>query len=252
MNEIAIGLPQRPRPEDFGLTEEMVRKAPQSLFGARRGLWVAGLWAAAAAVVLATLLSMSGSLAASVALTVVAVAAASVLLVPAITALVCVLEFCERCLLCRRHRHYPALDRYRKAIEDYEAACRRQEAARARSGVRFWRELSQTALVDEVARLFEARGVIVERLPDDRTTGFDLMLRDDEGPTAVRCESGATATGRSLGHEMEGARSDLGVDRMLLISPEGAPAELVAYLDLHGGSLMDAVALDQLLAGTVS
>lgn len=248
MNEIALDLPQRPRPEDFGLTEEMVESAPRSLFGSRRGLWIAALWGAAAAMMLAILWRFSGSLAASVALTIVAVAAASVLLVPGITVLVCALEFCERCLLCRRHQHYPALDRYRKAIEDYEVSCRRHAAARARAGVGFWINLAPSALVDEVARLFEARGVHVERLPTDRAAGFDLVLQENGQRTAVRCEAGRGVTGRSLGHEMAGARSDLGVERMILVSPSGAPDELAVYLAEHDGSLLDAAELDRMRA----
>jgi hypothetical protein len=246
MNEVALELPQRPRPEDFGLTEELVRSAPQSMFGSRRGLWILGLWGVAAVVVLAILFAFSGSLVASVALAIVAVAAASVLLVPGITMLVCALEFCERCLLCRRHEHYPALDRYRKAIEHYETTCRRQAAARARAGVRFWTGLTEPELVEEVARLYEARGVDVKRLPPDRAAGFDLVLQEDEQRTAVRCEAGRAATGRALGHEMAGARADLGVERMILVSPPGASVDLAEYLAAHDGLLLDAAELDRL------
>ena len=91
------------------------------------------------------MLVLSGSPAASVALTVVAVAAASVLLVPAIIGLVCALEVCERCWLCSRDEHYPAIESYRRAVDGYDLACRRHAAARARAGERFWLDLSPDA-----------------------------------------------------------------------------------------------------------
>jgi hypothetical protein len=252
MSEMAPDLPRRPRPEDFGLTEELVRAAPRSLFGARRGAWVVGIYGVAALAVLAALLVLSGSPAASVALTVVIVAAASVLLVPAIIGLVCALELGERSWLCRRDEQYPAIESYRRAIDGYEVACRHHAAARARVGERFWRDLSPAALVDEVVRVFESSGVRVERLSADRETGFDLVLREAGGPVAVRCEAGGVAAGRSLGREMEGARSDLGVERMILVSPHGATDDLRGYLEDHGGSLLDAAELDRLRAAVVS
>ena len=247
--EIASELPRRPRPEDFGLTEEMVRDARGTLFGTRRGAWIVGIYGVIAIGVFAAVLAASGSLLASIGLTVIAVAAASVLMVPAITGLVCALEFCERCWLCRRRAHFEDVERFRSAVEEHETALRRHAAEQARTGETFWQRLDASSLVDEMGRLFEARGVEVERLPVDRSTGFDLVLRDGGGrSTAVRCEAGGVAAGRSLGYEMEGARADLGADRMVLVAPAGASAELRAYLAEHHGEVVDAQALSRLRA----
>lgn len=237
-----------PRPEDFGLTDDMIHSAPRTLFGAHRGAWIVGLWAGAAVAVLVALLVLSGSIAASLAFTVLAIAAASVLLVPGLTALVCGLEVCERCVLCRRHSHYAALIRYREAVDRFETGARRRAAARVRSGVRFWTDLAPAALVAEVERLFEDAGSEVERLPEDRGAGFDLVLTDGGARTAVRCQAEPIENGRALGHEMAGARLELGVERMVLVAPAGAPAELEELLARHDGGVLDAAALDRLRA----
>ena len=252
MDGTVFEMARPPRPEDFGLTDEMVKSAPRTLVGAHRGVWVAGLWALAAVATLIALLAMSGSIAASVAFTVVAIAAASVLLLPALTALVCWLEVCERCVLCRRHSHYAALMRYREAVEGYNAADRRRAAARARSGRQFWTSLPQAALVAEVERLFERAGTTVERLPEDRSAGFDLMLVERGRRTAVRCEAEPIAAGKALGHELAGARLELAADQMILVSPAGASDELEDFLASHEGTVLDAAALDRTRAAATA
>jgi hypothetical protein len=251
VSTVVSDIGRRPRPEDFGLTEELVAAAPAPATDCRRGRWMLGIYAAVAIGALAFLLAASGSLAVSLALTVLLVAAASVLLLPAITAVVCGLERCERLWLCRRHTHYRAVNGYRRALEEHDRLQHRRRAEEARVGEAFWRSLDRAALIEEVARLHRALGHSVEVLPDGRDAGVDLVVRGDRESLAVRCHAGPAAEGRGLGRELEAARRDLGVGRVELVAPAGAAGDLASYLTEHEGSVVDAVALDRLRMATV-
>jgi len=251
VSTVVSDIGRRPRPEDFGLTEELVAAAPAPATDRRRGRWMLGIYAAVVIAALAFLLAASGSLAASLALTVLLVAAASVVLVPVIAALVCGLERCERLWLCRRHARYRAVDAYRHALEEHDRLQHRRRAEEARVGESFWRSLDRAALIEEVARLHRALGHAVEVLPEGRDAGVDLMVRGDRESLAVRCHAGPAAEGRGLGRELEAARRDLGADRAVLVAPGGAAGDLASYLTQHEGSVVDAMALDRLRMATV-
>lgn len=238
---------RRPRPEDFGLTEEFLAAAPPTS-ERQLGRWMLAVYAALAAAVFAVLLVISGSLAAALVFTVLAVAAASVLLVPAIAAVVCGVERWERERLCRHHAHYRALEDYRRALAEDDRLRRQREAEQARVGEAFWRSLDRAALVAEVARLHEGLGHGVEIVPPGRDAGVDLVVHTDRGSIAVRCEAGPAAEGRALGREIEAARRDAGADRVVLVAPAGAAADLMRYLGEHAGSVLDAVGLDTMRA----
>jgi hypothetical protein len=247
MTTVMSDTQRRPRPEDFGLTEEFVAAAPAAS-ERQLGRWMLAVYAALAVAVFAVLLVASGSLAAALVFTVLAVAAASVLLVPAIAAVVCGVERWERLRLCRRHLRYRALDDYRRAVAEHDRLRRQREAEQARVGEAFWRSLDRAALIAEVARLHERLGDRVEIVPPGRDAGVDLVVRTDRGSIAVRCHAGPAAEGRALGREIEAARRDLGAERAVLVSPAGASEDLVRYLGEHAGWVLDAVGLDRLRA----
>lgn len=250
MTTVMSDTQRRPRPEDFGLTEEFVAAAPAAS-ERQLGRWMLAVYAALAVAVFAVLLVASGSLAVALVFTVLAVAAASVLLVPAIAAVVCGVERWERLRLCRRHLRYRALDDYRRAVAEHDRLRRQREAEQARVGEAFWRSLDRAALIEEVARLHRALGYSVEVLPDGRDAGVDLVVRGGRESLAVRCHAGLAAEGRGLGRELEAARRDLGADRVVLVAPAGAAGDLASYLTEHEGSVVDAMALDRLRIATV-
>ena len=251
MSMVQPDAPLRPRPEHFGLTEELVAAAPAAVSDRRRGQWMLGIYAVVALAVLALLLATSGSVAASLLLTVLVVAAASVLLLPVIAAVVCGVERCEQLWLCRHHAQLRAVDAYRQALAAYDDTRRRQGAEQARTGEAFWRSLDRPALVEEVARLYRGLGQTVEIVADNRDAGVDIVVRSGRESIVIRCHAGCTAQGRALGRELAAARRDLGADRAVLVVPAGSGDDLAGYLEEHSGSVLDAVGLDRLRSAGV-
>jgi hypothetical protein len=198
------------------------------------------VYGAAAALVISASLALSGSLIAAVFFGGLLVAAGSVLLIPAVTGLVCAVEQCEHSWLCRRYAKYRALTEYRKALSAHETEFQRYRAARERASRDYWLAMSRDRLTAEVAQLFQSRGSDVRKLSSRDESGADLLVVDEGLVTAVRCEPGPVQTGIALGRELAAARLDVGADRLVLVAPAGADHALAEYLASHHAGVLDA------------
>ena len=240
MVEQVMDAPVPPRPEDFGLSEHNLESIPRPRIEARKGLCIVVMYGSAVALVLSAALALSGSVIAAVFFGILLVAAGSVLLIPAVTGLVCAMERCEHNWLCRRYGAYRALSEYRHAMAEHEVAQRKYEVWHERTLEEHWREMDQRSLVAETAELYRRAGNRVrEMAPGDRA-GVDLLIVGDASVTAIKCVADPVDTGLNLGRELAAARMDAGADRLLLVSPRGAGDELVDYLASHSGALLHA------------
>lgn len=243
--------PVPPRPEDFGLSEHSLESVPRPRIEARRGLCVVMVYGSAVALVLSAALTLSGSVIAALFFGILLVAAGSVLLIPAVTGLVCAMERCEHNWLCRRYGAYRALSEYRRATAEHEVAQHQYEVWQSRTLEDHWRQMDQRTLVTETAELYRQAGKSVrEMVPHDRA-GVDLLIVSDASVTAVRCVADPVDEGLTLGRELAAARLDAGADRLLLVSPRGVDEELAEYLASHAGTILDAGDLATMGSATV-
>ncbi len=243
--------PVPPQPGDFGLSEDNLESIPRPRIEARKGLCILIVYGSAVALVLSAALALSGSVIAAVFFGILLVAAGSVLLIPAVTGLVCAMERCEHNWLCRRYGAYRALSDYRRAMDDHKVAQRQYEIWHARTLEDHWRRMDQRALVAETAELYRRSGIAVREMgPHDRA-GVDLLIVGDASVTAIRCVADPIDTGLTLGRELAAARLDIGADRLLLVSPRGVDDELEEYLASHSGTILDAGDLAAMGSATV-
>jgi hypothetical protein len=242
--------PVAPRPEEFGLDESLVSSMPSPFVASRRGLCIVVVYGSAAALVISAALALSGSVIAAVFFGGLLVAAGSVLLIPAVTGLVCAVEQCEHSWLCRRYAKYRALSEYRKALSTYESEQKRFIAATERSSHEYWLSMSRDRLVVEIGGLFRSRGAEVRELSSREDAGADFLVVDDASVTAVRCETGPVQQDRAFGRELAAVRMDTGADRLLLVSPAGVDSALVEYLASHSADVLDAGDLTELQSPT--
>ncbi len=246
MEEMALSAPIPPRLEDFGLTAEEFKAVPESKIGPRRALFFLGVYGTAATLVFLATLTISGSIIGAVFFGILLLAAGSVLLVPAITGLVCALETCEQCWMCRRHAQYRAASYYRKAMKAYEVEVQRLQAVQHRHGEAFWRSLDHPRLVAETIRVLESAGHVVNRVAPELDSGIDLLVTRAEEVTAVKCAAGGVVTGRSLGRELAAAARDIGAFETLLVAPGGVDSDLSLYLEEHHGKAIDSAELSRM------
>jgi len=243
--------PVPPQPEDFGLSGHNLESLPRPRIKARQGLCVAVVYGSAVALVLFAALALSGSVIAAVFFGILLVAAGSVLLIPAVTGLVCAMERCEHHWLCRRYGAYRALSEYRRAMAEHEVAQHQYEVWHSRTLEDHWRQMDQRTLVTETAELYRRAGKSVRKMvPHDRA-GVDLLIVSDASVTAIRCVADPVDEGLTLGRELAAARLDAGADRLLLVSPRGVDEELAEYLASHAGTILDAGDLATMGSATV-
>ena len=110
---------REPRPEDFGLSEADLARAPEPVTVRCRPLLVVGLWLLVLAAAFAVILLATGSTAAALVFSVVTVGAASIVLVPLLVCVVCASERAESRWLCRHVPIYEACLAYRAAVDSY-------------------------------------------------------------------------------------------------------------------------------------
>ncbi len=232
--------PVPPRPEDYGLSESTLESIPRPRIEPRRSLCIVVVYGSAVALVVSAALALSGSVIAAVFFGILLVAAGSVLLIPAVTGLVCAMERCEHNWLCRRYGTYRALSEYRRAMAQYEVELGQYDLWHARTLEDHWRQMDQRTLVAETAELYRRLGTSVREIDPRDRAGVDLMIVGDRSVTAIRCLTDLPDGGLAFGRELAAARLDAGADRLLLVAPGGVDNELAEYLAGHAGTILDA------------
>jgi hypothetical protein len=100
-----------------------------------------------------------------------------------------------------------------------------------------WRFLGRDRLRGRVANLF-ADGESAEALDRDET-GADLIIRQGDHVTVIRCEEGPRPAPAGAGRELVMAKLDLEADEAILVAPGGFDPALRQTARKHAIRLVD-------------
>lgn len=217
-----------PRLEDFGITAEDLAQAPRPMLSKHRVAWVAVVYLLIAGVVFSQILRVSHSLSAAAFFTVIALAAGSVVLLPALVFVLCVGERAEEKWLCRKVPVLRACLAYRRAVVEHSRSV--AAAKEPRNVVRGWTSLSHEAAVEmvrgELDRRFGSRVAAVDR----ETTGVDFIVELEDRLLLVRCEPGLLPVEPGVGRELVAALADFRADTAIVLTASGATPALRRYI----------------------
>jgi len=232
-----------PRPEDFGISPEIVERTPPALVASHPGALVVAAVATVAVAAFVIGWMRSGSAAGAAFFTIVLVAASLILLVPAAWLVVCAACKAEDHLRARRDPLWRACQAYRSAVEASRA--RRERGASPAAGAlqRRWRRLDRRALCHAVADRLVGEGWRVETIARPDLAGVDLVAEKSGRRLAVRCEPGEAPIGLAEARQLAAARLELAADEALLVCPGGVLPAVRELTTLHPLRLADASAL---------
>jgi hypothetical protein len=219
----------KPRVDDFGITEEDLRRAPCLFVAGHRPFVIAVAYLVVAGFLFALLLNVGGSSTGAIFFTVISLAAGSVVLLPVLMVIVCASERVEERWLCGRFPKLGACLAYRSAVADHER--REREAFTADRTARMWWsgaapevfiEASKSALLHEGS--YEVRSV------DRESTGFDFEVGPMDGRILIRCEPGTEPAPAAVGRELAAAVADRGAAKAFIVAAAGASPALADYI----------------------
>jgi len=217
-----------PRIEDFGITREDLARAPSSFVAKHRAGLLLGSYLLVAAVVFAATLRAGDSWPAALFFTVIALAAGSIVLLPVLMLALCATEHAEERWLCRTFPTLRACLAYQKAFAEHR--CRIAAQKSRPSSEAQWAALSGPTFLEEVASLLEEQLPFAVSRMQRESTGFDFVVDDGDHEILVRCESGSTSIGASVGREMAAALVDRGAKSAVIIAAAKAAPVLDDYI----------------------
>jgi hypothetical protein len=233
-----------PRPEDFGLTADILENEPVLIVEQRRGALCAAVVTVLLAAAVALTAWKTGSVAAALFFSPVIVAAWLILILPLVVGCVCLAGKLEEVWRSSSNPEFRNWLRYRRALTESETD---RDAPRSFERQMWWRAADRGQLRDGVSRVLGASGSI-ETLAR-QATGADLLIDDGGRRTAVRCETGPMPAEVGVGRELAMTRLDLDADDAILVAPAGATPALLRYLEKHPMHVLDAQALETLERG---
>lgn len=222
------GPDREPRPEDFGITEADLARAPSVLTSRCRPLLVVMLWATTLAVAFVAIYRATASPSAAALFSVILVAAGSIFLVPLLVGLVCASEKAETRWLCRRFPQLGACLDYRAAVVGFRRG--RRPSSREVHDPGWWMALEPVAFCVQAARDLEGCGSVLKHPADRELAGYDFAFDDPRGRVLVRCEAGSEPVRLGVGRELVACLEETGAGRAMVISAADASPELAAYL----------------------
>ena len=220
-----------PRIEDFGITREDLARVPGSFIASHRAKLLLGSYLLAAAVVFVAILRAGDSWPAAIFFTLIAMAAGSILLLPAVMLALCATEAAEQHWLCRSFPSLRACLAYQRAVAEHQ----RRNAARPPPpvGEDEWASLSGPRFLEEVAALLEERLPSAVSRMQREASGLDFVIDDGAHEILVRCESGSIPIAASVGREMAAALADRKAKRAVIVTAAKAAPVLEEYLADH-------------------
>jgi hypothetical protein len=238
-----------PRLEDFGITAEDLEQAPSPVLSKHRVVWVAVAYLLIAGVIFTQILRVSHSLPAAAFFTIIALAAGSVLLLPALVLVLCVGERAEEKWLCRRVPVLAACVAYRRALAAHSRTGR--APASAPDAGRGWKSLSHQAAVElvggELDRRYGSRVASVDR----ESTGVDFVVELEDRLLLVRCEPGPRPVEPGVGRELVAAVADFRADSAVVLTASGATPALRRYISGRPIEIVAPADLDRAVAEAV-
>jgi len=211
-----------PRPEDFGVTRDVVERIPPAFMASHPGALVLGVVAFVAAGGFLFAWQRSGSAVGAAFFTAILVAASLIVLVPCAWLLVCAAGCAEDRLRARRDPLWRACQAYRTALEASRA--RRERGASAPEGDESlrWRRLARPALCRVVADRLVGEGWTIRFVADRDRAGLDLVAERGGRRMVVWCEPGPAPVGLSEARQLAAACVERAADEALLVCPGGA------------------------------
>jgi hypothetical protein len=164
-------------------------------------------------------------------------AAASILVLPAVMALLCAAEAVEARWLCRRHEGFRQWwTEARRALS--EAPTEVGDPPRVRYD--YWRTLAPQALCSEVSRLLASAGYRIEQVPIDDEAGVDIVASRGSRRAVVRCWADLGRCGPAVARELLAAQDDFEADAAVVVAPGGSSPKLQEYREKRGFLIVDA------------
>lgn len=218
-----------PRIEDFGITEDDLESAPCLFLARHRVEMLVGVYLVAGVGIFGVILSASRSIPAAVLFSILTLAAASVLLLPLVTLVLCASEQAEERWLCRRFPKLGACLAYRRAVAEHARNASRAAFAETRPHD-WWLNAPLDAWAEAVRKELETSGRAALRAVDHDSTGIDFVVEATGGPVLVRCEPGAVEVGAAVGRELVAAIADRGAARAVIVTAGTIAPALAAYI----------------------
>ena len=217
-----------PRVEDFGITEDDLAQVPTLLFSKYRTTIFIAIYLLAAAVSFTLIFETTNSWSAAAFFTVIALAAGSVLLLPAVIFVICAGERAEEQWLCRRVPILRACLAYRTAVAEHR---RRTTKPRTRPRTpEDWLAVSHGIFVDWLRTDFGQHSHSAVSKVDREATGFDFLVDTTGQRHLIRCESGTTPVAASVGRELVASIDDHGADGAVIVSAVEPSPHLQNYI----------------------
>lgn len=210
--------------------------SPRPFIAGHRGQLVLATYGLVITTLIAIIAVASGSLTTACVFAALFTAAASILVLPAIIALLSAAEAVEIRWLCRRH------EGFRRWTESRRAAAAAPAVEHGRPGVRgdFWRTLAPEALRSEVARLLASAGCRVEQVPVEADAGVDLVVCRGSRRAVVRCWADLERCGPGVARELLAAKHDFEADEAVIVAPAGGSPKLQEYRERRKFLIVDA------------
>ena len=212
---------------------------PRPFIADHRGHLAIAIYAVVVATLIVVIARVTGSMATACVFAALFTAAASILMLPAVMALLCAAEAVEERWLCRHH------EGFRRWLESRDARRGEPPEARGRPGVRaeYWRTLTPERLRSEVSRMIRDTGCRVEEVPDDEEAGVDLVVSRGANRAVVRCWADLERCGPSVARDVLAARDDFEADEAVIIAPAGGSEKLNEYRQRRRFLVVDAARL---------
>jgi len=218
---------------------------PRPFIADHRGHLAIAIYVLVLTTLVAIIAHVSGSIATACVFAALFTAAASILMLPAVMALLCAAEAVEEHWLCRHH------EGFRRWLESRSVPAGAALEAEVRPGTRaeYWRTLAAETLRSEVVRLLTSTGCRVERVPVEEEAGVDLVISRGSRRAVARCWADLERCGPAVARELLAARDDFDADQAVIIAPAGASPRLQEYRKRRRFLIVDA---DGLMAADVT
>lgn len=230
-----------PRPEDFGLTADILDNEPVLIVERRRSTLCAIALTALLITAVAVTAWKTGSVPGALFLAPILVVAWLVILLPLVIGCVSLAGKLEEAWRSSCNPEFRGWLRYRRALSECQAERDVQQSFERQ--IR-WLHADRSQLCSAVLEIFDSSSSI-ESL-DRRATGADLLICDRDRRTVVRCEPGSTPAEAGVARELAMARFDLKADDAILVVPAGVEPSLLRYLETHPMHVLEAHALETL------
>lgn len=235
-----------PRIEDFGISEDDLKRAPKLFLSNHRPGVLVGAYFVAAVVIFIAIYHSSDSMPAAVFFSVITLAAGSVLLLPVLILVLCAGEWAEERWFCRRVPILRACLAYQRAVaEDHKSTDKRVSPQTAPE---LWSSVSHSVFLEMLSSTLDGLlGTSFSRA-DREEAGFDFLVERAGRRLLLRCESGVKPVSAAVGRELVAAVDDFRGDSAVIITVAEPTPALESYIADRSITVAPPKALDAVVS----